>query len=289
MIEKLEEIFIKEENIKSKKLQDYYKSKLEAFDYVSLARHEKRPKVKEFIENIIDESFYFSGDRYFSDDKSLIGGIGYFEGIPVTFLGTNKGINLEENLEYNFGMLKPEGYRKALRLMKEAEKFNRPILTFIDTPGAYPGVDAEKRGQGEAIARNLMEMGSIKTPIISIFTGEGGSGGALALSVSDRIIMMEFSIFSILSPEGFASILWKDKNKYKEATEYMKLTSKDLKEFKIIDSIVYEDICFSKSSYNSNYYNLKKEIKKNLDILIKKDTEELLDERFEKYRQIGVE
>ena len=232
MIKEIEEKLLKLEldenlkDIKIKELQDHYKNRLSFYDHVLLARHEKRPKAMDFINEIIDSPVFFKGDRLFAEDKSLIGGIGYLNNKPVTFLGTNKGKNLKENLEYNFGMLKPEGYRKSLRLMKQAEKFKRPIITFIDTPGAYPGIDAEERGQGEAIARNIMEMGYLKVPIIAVFTGEGGSGGALALSVANRIIMMEYSIFSILSPEGFATILWKDSSLYKKSLSYYEIKSK---------------------------------------------------------------
>ncbi len=262
-------------------------SKLKAYDRVELARHEKRPKVRDFIEFIIKEPMYFHGDRYFADDKSILGGIGYIDNIPVTFIGTHKGKSLEENVACNFGMPRPEGYRKALRLMKQAEKFKRPIITFIDTPGAYPGIEAEERGQGEAIARNIMEMSSLRVPIVSVFTGEGGSGGALALSVANRIIMMENSIFSILSPEGFATILWKDASRYKEATEVMKLTAKDLYDFKIIDKVIKEDIAFTLDNFEKNFIRLKKEIIKDLKVLMKKTSQELVSERQEKFSKIG--
>lgn len=270
-----------EEDLKDMKIN------LSPYDHVLLARHEKRPKVIDFINEIIDEPIFFKGDRLFSEDKSLLGGIGYLNNRPITFLGTNKGKNFEENLEYNFGMLRPEGYRKSLRLMKQAEKFKRPIITFIDTPGAYPGVDAEERGQGEAIARNIMEMGNLKVPIIAVFTGEGGSGGALALSVANRIIMMEYSIFSILSPEGFAAILWKDSSLYKEASAVMKLRAKDLLELGIIDRVIKEDLSFSLNSYMNNFSRLKSALIEDLNILSNKTGEELVEERWEKYRKIG--
>lgn len=275
--------------IKRRRIIKKYGSRLNAYDRVQLARHEKRPKAKDFIENIIREPIFFHGDRLFSDDRSIIAGIGYLEDIPVTFIGTNKGRTLEENVKYNFGMPKPEGYRKALRLMKQAEKFNRPIITFIDTPGAYPGVGAEERGQGEAIARNILEMSRLEVPIISIFTGEGGSGGALALSVANRIIMMENSIFSILSPEGFATILWKDGNRYKEATELMKLTARELYDYNIVDRVIDEDISFSLEGFQSNFLRLKRAIVEELDGLIGKSPHELVVERQDKYRRIGGE
>lgn len=296
MIEELEEeikqLEAKEENFKKlkekkDKIIKSYQFKIQAYDRVLLARHEDRPKGKDFIENIIKEPMYLHGDRLFKDDKSIIGGIGYLEDRPVTFIATSKGKSLEENVECNFGMPRPEGYRKALRLMKQAEKFRRPVVTFIDTPGAYPGIDAEERGQGEAIAKNMLEMGRLRTPIISVITGEGGSGGALALSVADRIMMMENSIFSILSPEGFATILWKDASRHKEATEIMKLTAKDLYDYGIIDKIIDEDITFSLEGFQGNFNRLKKAIKKELDTLTKLKLDKLVKNRQDKYREIG--
>ena len=189
------------------------------WDKVVTARHKDRPTGEFYIENIFKHFIEFHGDRYFGDDAAIIGGIGFLEKTPVTVISITKGSNTKENIKRNFGMPKPEGYRKALRLMKQAEKFKRPIICFIDTPGAFCGVDAEERGQGEAIAKNLFEMSKLKTPIVSVLMGEGGSGGALALAVADRILMLENSIYSILSPEGFASILWKDGSRVKEAAE----------------------------------------------------------------------
>lgn len=289
---KIRELEVKEKDFKlleieKKKTIEGYKSKIEPYDRVLLARHEKRPKAKDFIENIIKEPIFLHGDRLFADDKSIVGGIGYLEDIPVTFIGTNKGKCLEGNVDCNFGMPKPEGYRKALRLMKQAEKFNRPIITFIDTPGAYPGVDAEERGQGEAIARNMLEMGKLKVPIISIITGEGGSGGALALAVGDNIMMMENSIFSILSPEGFATILWKDPSRHEEATKVMKLTARDLYDYNIVDEVIEEDISFSIEAFQDNFDRLKKALIKQLKNLMEKNSDELVIERQDKYRKIG--
>ena len=209
-----------------------------AWDRVTLAREIERPKALDYIENIFDDFMELHGDRNFGDDKSIIGGIAYLDAMPVTIIGEQKGKNARENIERNFGMPNPEGYRKALRLMKQAEKFGRPIITFIDTPGAYPGIGAEERGQGEAIARNMLEMSQLKVPIICIVIGEGSSGGALAIAVGDRIIMLENAVYSILSPEGFASILYKDASKAKEAAENMKITAKDLKNLNIIDKII---------------------------------------------------
>ena len=208
-----------------------------AWERVTLARKAERPKALDYINNIFTNFIELHGDRNFVDDKSIVGGIAELNGMPVTVIGEQKGKNAKENIERNFGMPNPEGYRKALRLMKQAEKFNRPIITFIDTPGAYPGMGAEERGQGEAIARNLFEMSKLKVPTISIVIGEGSSGGALALGVTDIIIMLENAVYSILSPEGFASILYKDASKSQEAAEKMKITSTELKRLGVIDDI----------------------------------------------------
>jgi len=198
---------------------------LNAWDRVLLARHNDRPTACDFINYIFDEFIELHGDKSYRDDKSIVGGIGRINSIPVTIIAQQKGKNLDDNLERNFAMPHPEGYRKALRLMKQAEKFNRPIITFIDTPGAYPGLGAEERGQGEAIARNLLEMSALHVPVIAIVIGEGGSGGALALGVANKVLMLENSIYSILSPEGYATILWKDSTLASKAAEAMKLTS----------------------------------------------------------------
>ena len=197
-----------------------------AWERVQIARQADRPKSSDYIKNIFDDFIELHGDRAYGDDNAIIGGIALLGKIPVTVIGEEKGKSAKENIKRNFGMPEPEGYRKALRLMKQAEKFHRPIITFIDTPGAYPGMGAEERGQGEAIARNIMEMSGLKVPIISVVIGEGSSGGALAIGVGDRIVMLENAIYSVLSPEGFASILYKDSTKAKEAAENMKITAR---------------------------------------------------------------
>ena len=207
---------------------------------VAIARKIARPNTKEFIGEIFEDFLEFHGDRLYADDGAVVGGIASFEGVPVTVIGIQKGHDLDENVKCNFGQPDPEGYRKALRLMKQAEKFNRPVITFINTAGAYPGIGAEERGQGEAIARNLKEMSNLRTPVISIFTGEGGSGGALALAVADTVWMLENGMFSVLSPEGFASILWRDSSRVDEAAALMKMTAKDLMKDHIVDRIFYE-------------------------------------------------
>lgn len=216
--------------------------KISAWDRVLLARHSKRPKANAFINELSPDFIEFHGDRLYRDDPSIIGGIGSINGEVFTIIAQQKGQTTEENIKRNFAMPHPEGYRKALRLMKQADKFKRPILTLIDTPGAYPGIGAEERGQGQAIAQNLLEMSQLSVPVIAVVIGEGGSGGALALGFANKILMLENAIFSILSPEGYASILWKDASKAKEAAEAMKLTAKDLKEFRIIDDIIKEPI-----------------------------------------------
>ena len=258
-----------------------------AWNKVELARDSKRPKTMDYINNVFEEFIELHGDRLFGDDKSIIGGIARTENYVVTVIGQQKGKTTKENMERNFGMTNPEGYRKSLRLMKQAEKFERPIITFIDTPGAYPGIGAEERGQGEAIARNLLEMSTIKVPIICVVIGEGSSGGALALGVGDKIIMLENSIYSILSPEGFASILYKDVTKNKEAAKNMKITARDLKELGIIDEIIKEPNGGAQNNIIEMRINLKRSIIKNLNKLTKINKDILLEERYEKFRKIG--
>lgn len=236
--------------------------KVKAWDRLTIARMVERPNAEDYIKLIFNNFFELHGDRNYRDDKSIIGGIGLLEDIPVTIVGIQKGKNLKENMERNFGSPYPEGYRKALRLMKQAEKFKRPIICFINTPGAYCGVEAEERGQGEAIARNLLEISQLTVPIISIIIGEGGSGGAIALACGDRVWALENSIYSILSPEGFASILLKDSSKAQEVSEIMGMTSYDLLEKGIIEKIIKEpdggaqnDINFVANEIKSNLIN----------------------------------
>ncbi|WP_244833059.1 acetyl-CoA carboxylase carboxyltransferase subunit alpha [Clostridium sp. BJN0001] len=258
-----------------------------AWDKVQIARYKDRPTGKYYIDNIFTDFIELHGDRNFGDDKSIIGGIGFFLGRPVTVISITKGSNTNENIERNFGMPNPEGYRKALRLMKQAEKFKRPIICLIDTPGAFCGVEAEERGQGEAIARNLFTLARLKTPIISVITGEGGSGGALALAVSDRLLMMENSVFSILSPEGFASILWKDASKAKEAASVMKVTAKDLYDYDIIDKVVKEPRGGAHKNPEKQCEYLKEALSESLNEIINKEKNSLVAERYNKYRKIG--
>lgn len=255
------------------------------WEKVSIARMAERPTSEDYIKLIFDDFIELHGDRLYSDDKAIIGGIGLLNGMPVTVIGQQKGRTTKENIDRNFGMPHPEGYRKALRLMKQAEKFNRPIICFVDTPGAYCGLGAEERGQGEAIARNLYEMSMLKVPIISIVIGEGGSGGALALAVSDRVWMLENSIYSILSPEGFATILWKDSKRAKEAAEVMKITADDLKELEIIEKIIEEPNGGAHNSLQQISNKLKELFIIELEELGTLSKELLINKRYDRYRK----
>ena len=257
------------------------------WDKLNIARDKNRPNARFYIENIFNDFIELHGDRYYKDDSAIIGGIASVNNINVTVIGINKGKDIGENIKNNFGMPHPEGYRKALRLMKQAEKFNRPIICFVDTPGAYCGVGAEERGQGQAIAQNLMEMSRLKTPIISIITGEGGSGGALGLSVSDKVYMLKNSIYSILSPEGFATILWKDSSRSKEAAEVMKITALDLLSLGIIDNIIDEPIEGAHTNPSLVSDNIKRLINSDLNNLIDIKKQDLLQKRYNKFRQMG--
>ena len=259
-----------------------------AWHKVEIARSKERPSAKLYIDHIFQDFIELHGDRYYGDDKAIIGGIGFLSGIPVTVIAECKGDNTKENIERNFAMPHPEGYRKALRLMKQGEKFKRPIICFVDTPGAFCGVGAEERGQGEAIARNLFETMDIRVPIISIILGEGGSGGALALAVGDQVWMMENSVYSILSPEGFASILWKDKGRTKEAAEIMKITAQDLKGFNIIDRIINEPNGGAHIDKLGAINNLKDNLIDVLESYRNVEVNDLLNKRYEKFRNIGV-
>lgn len=258
-----------------------------AWERVTIARMAERPKSLDYINEIFTDFIELHGDRNFCDDKSIVGGIARLDDIPVTVIGEQKGKKSKENIERNFGMPNPEGYRKALRLMKQAEKFKRPIITFIDTPGAYPGMGAEERGQGEAIARNMMEMANLKVPIICIVIGEGSSGGALAIAVGDKIVMLENAVYSILSPEGFATILYKDSSKAKEAAENMKITANDLKNLNVIDKIIEEPDNGAQEDFENVANQLKTYIKDSISELQKYTEEKLLEKRYEKFRIMG--
>ncbi|MGI6057339.1 MAG: acetyl-CoA carboxylase carboxyltransferase subunit alpha [Bilifractor sp.] len=258
-----------------------------AYDRVRLVRDKSRPKITDYVEGIFDDFLELSGDRTGKEDPAVYGGIGLLDGKPITVIGHRKGKNLAENMKCNFGMPEPEGYRKALRLMKEAEKFGRPVITFIDTPGAYPGKEAEENGQSTAIAENLAAMSALKVPVISVVTGEGNSGGALAIGVGDEIWMLENAVYSVLSPEGFASILWKDASKCREAGEVMKMTSSDLLEMGIADRVIPEPEGGAQKDLPGMCRILRKNLAEELEKLEKEDGEALVERRYRKYREIG--
>ena len=258
-----------------------------AAERVALARHPQRPNITDYIDGLFTDFFEQRGDRACREDAAILGGIALFHGRPVTVIGTQKGKDLEENLNCNFGMPGPEGYRKALRLMKQAEKFHRPIFTFIDTSGAYPGLEAEERGQGEAIARNLFEMSRLTVPIIAVVTGEGNSGGALALAVADRVLMLENAVYAILSPEGFASILWKDAQRSGEAAELMRLTAPELKKLGIIDGIVREPEGGAQTNHGEMLRSMDRVLLRELTPLLKESGTALAEQRCRKFRAMG--
>lgn len=257
---------------------------MEAYDKVIAARAKGRPTAIEYINEIFDEFIEMHGDRRYGDDKAIIAGIARLKNIPVTVIGIERGTDTKEKIMRNFGAAHPEGYRKALRQMKLAEKFGRPIICFIDTSGAFCGIGAEERGQGQAIAENIMEMMTLKTPIISIVIGEGGSGGALALGVADEVWMMENAVYSVISPEGCASILWKDPEKTKYAAECLKLTPEDLIEFGIIDRIIEE----SGADFSFVYNNLRTDLYYTMQKNLKLDKSELTEKRYQRFRKIGI-
>ena len=268
---------MKERNVKAKPMN--------AWDKVTAARQMKRLASVDYIDTIFDEFMEMHGDRYFRDDPAIVGGFAYLDGQPVTVIGVHKGKDLKDCAYRNYGMPSPEGYRKAIRLMKQAEKFNRPIITFVNTSGAYPGKEAEENGQGEAIARNLYEMSGIKVPILCLMIGEGGSGGALALAVGNEVWMMENATYSILSPEGFASILWKDGKRAKEAAEVMKITAQDLKELQVVDDIIPEFGGADEDALTSIANYMKGNMKKFLKAQNGKSGEQLSAERYDRFRK----
>ena len=270
--------------------QDYKKelySKLKPSQKLQIARHPERPKFLDYVNLMCDEFIELHGDREGMDDRAIIGGLAKIDGKPLMLIGIQKGKTTKENLEYNFGMPQPQGYRKALRLFQHANKFNLPIVTLIDTPGAYPGIKAEETGQGAAIAVNLREMAKLNVPIISIITGEGCSGGALGLAVANRVMMLEHAYYTVISPEGCASILWRDAARFADAAEALKITSKDLLEFDIIDEEIPEPLGGAHTNYAEVTNNMKTSIMNALDELSKKSSEELRNERYDKFRKMG--
>lgn len=260
---------------------------LSSWQEVLIARHPERPNAYDYIKYLVTDFIELHGDRCFRDDPSVAGGIGRFCGRSVTVIGLLKGKDTKENLSRNFGMAHPEGYRKAIRLMKQAEKFKRPVITFIDTPGAYPGMGAEERGQSEAIAKSIFTMAALRVPIISIVIGEGGSGGALAFGVGDRILMQEHAVYSVITPEGYASILWKDSSRNREAAEAMKVTAQDLLKLGVADQIVAEPLGGAHRTPEVAAELLGKALAANLDELVGIDTDILVAARYKKFRMIG--
>lgn len=268
-------------------LRDTY-SRLTPWQKVQVARHPMRPYTLDYIREMTTDFVELKGDRRFAEDKAIVTGLAKFEGLTVAVIGHQKGRSTKENIERNFGMPHPEGYRKALRVMKLAEKFGFPILTFIDTPGAYPGMGAEERGQAEAIGYNLYEMSRIRVPIVISITGEGGSGGALALSVGDRLLMQENAIYAVISPEGCASILWRDAAKAPLAAEAMKITAQDLFRLGVIDEIVKEPLGGAHQNPKRTAAILRRVIRRHLRELLEKEVDQLLEERYQKWRAMGI-
>lgn len=279
-IEELEEVL-------KEKVKEYSKTEIDAWGRTQISRNPKRPYTLDYIERITEDFVELHGDRLSKDDHAIIGGLASIDGSSVMIIGHQKGRDMEANIYRNFGMASPEGYRKALRLMRMAERFNIPILTFIDTSGAYPGLEAEEKGQAEAIAKNLAEMFGIKVPIIAIVIGEGGSGGALGIGVADTVLMLENSIYSVISPEGCASILFKDSKKAPEAARSLRIDAFSLKSLGIIDNIINEPIGGAHRDYEETAKNLKSAVVKEFKKLEKIEIEKLLENRYNKFRQIG--
>jgi acetyl-CoA carboxylase carboxyl transferase subunit alpha len=271
-----------------KRLQHKVYGSLTPWQRAQLARHPKRPHTLDLFRLLLEDFIELHGDRVFGDDKAIVGGLARFEGDPVVVIGHQKGRDTRENIARNFGMPHPEGYRKALRLMEMAAKFRKPLITFIDTPGAYPGLGAEERGQAEAIARNLREMAGLATPIVCVVTGEGGSGGALAIGVANRILMLEHAIYSVISPEGCAAILWGEATKAPEAAELMRITAPDLMKLGVIDRIIPEPPGGAHRNWEETAENLRGPLRDALWELRSLTAEELVAERYEKFRRIGV-
>ena len=281
-----DEIAALEERLR--RLQQRTYASLTPWQRTQLARHPKRPHTLDYFRLLLEDFVELHGDRLYGDDKAIVGGLARFEGESVVVVGHQKGRDTRENLARNFGMPHPEGYRKALRLMKLAEKFSKPVFTLIDTPGAYPGLGAEERGQAEAIARNLREMAGLRTPVIAVVTGEGGSGGALAIGVADRVLMLEYAIYSVISPEGCAAILWGDAAKAPEAAELLRLTAPDLQRLRVIDGIVPEPVGGAHRNWEETAAALRQALRDHLWELKGKTPDQLLSARYEKFRKIGV-
>ncbi|WP_243371733.1 acetyl-CoA carboxylase carboxyltransferase subunit alpha [Geotalea sp. SG265] len=272
---------------KAEQIQADIYSNLSRWQTAQVARHINRPFTLDYLELIFTEFNELHGDRNFGDDHAIVGGLARLDGEPVMVIGHQKGRDTKEKVYRNFGMPNPEGYRKALRLMEMAERFKLPIITFVDTPGAFPGIGAEERGQAEAIARNLREMARLTVPIIVVITGEGGSGGALAIAVGDRILMLQNSIYAVISPEGCAAILWSDGTKGEQAAEALKLTAKDIKELNVIDEIVNEPLGGAHRDHEAMARNLHEALSRNLQELRKIPADQLIEERYQKFRKMS--
>ncbi len=262
-------------------------AKLDEWEITQVARHPNRPYTEDYISAMIDDFMELHGDRCFADDTAIVGGFGRFNGLPVCVIGHQKGRDTKEKIHRNFGMSRPEGYRKAMRLMKLAEKFNRPIITLVDTPGAYPGIDAEERGQAEAIARNLKGMSTLRVPVVTVVIGEGGSGGALGIAVANKVLMLQYAIYSVISPEGCASILWKDAAKASEAARALKFTATHLQKFGIVDGIVPEPIGGAHADPELAIRNTSDALEKTLKEMMKMDASALTKSRYDKFRSMG--
>ncbi|WP_245208690.1 acetyl-CoA carboxylase carboxyl transferase subunit alpha [Gottfriedia endophytica] len=280
-----EEINRLEERLKALETEVY--GNMGVWDRVQVARHPERPTTLDYISRLFTDFFECHGDRLYGDDAAIVSGIGMFHGLPVTIVGHQRGKDTKENIRRNFGMPHPEGYRKALRLMKQAEKFNRPIITFIDTKGAYPGKAAEERGQSEAIARNLFEMAGLRVPIICIVIGEGGSGGALGIGIGNKLLMLENSTYSVISPEGAAALLWKDASLARKAAETMKITAPDLYELGVVDQIIPEVKGGAQNDVGQQAENIDRYLYESLKEILHLSQEELVEQRYEKFSKIG--
>ena len=281
-----EEIAKLEERLERQRQKTY--ASLTAWQRTQLARHPKRPHARDYIRVLFDDFIELHGDRLYGDDATIVSGLARFEGQGVVVIGHQKGRDTREKIARNFGMPHPEGYRKALRLMQLAEKFGKPVLTFIDTPGAYPGLGAEERGQAEAIARNLREMAGLRTPIVAVVTGEGGSGGALAIGMGNRVLMLEYAIYSVISPEGCAAILWGDAARAPDAAESMKITAPDLVRLGVIDAIVPEPVGGAHRDWDGAAAHLRAALRSHLGDLASKSGDALVAERYEKFRRMGA-
>jgi len=272
---------------KAAELRTEIYSNLTPWQRIQIVRHPKRPTFLDYVGMIFTDFIELHGDRLYRDDPAMVGGIAYLDNIPVTVIGQQKGRDTKENIYRNFGMPHPEGYRKALRLMKQAEKFNRPVICLVDVVGAYPGIEAEERGQGEAVARNIREMANLTVPVIAVITGEGGSGGALAVGVGNRVLMMENAYYSVISPEGCASILWKDASKAAEAAEALQITAANLLKMGVVDEIIPEPLGGAHKNPQAAAENLKNALINNLRPLLKLSREALLEERYQRFRGYG--